>query len=224
MRIYRRSFDGFPHPVGAGVVQMDSGAVSRSARGVGRDAQRFDGWRMVGAAFTIGMFGWAFGFYGPPVYLETVHRTHGWSIALISGAVTLHFLVGAGIIANLPALYRRFGIPLVTFAGTVVIALGGLGWALAQSPWHMYAAAVLTGIGWSAMGSATINTVVAPWFVAKRPQALSLAFNGGTVGGMIFSPLWVALIGGLGFAAAAASIGAVMAQPDLAATVSPAFA
>jgi hypothetical protein len=28
-----------------------------------------------------------------------------------SSAVTVHFLVGAVVVANLPALYRRFGLP-----------------------------------------------------------------------------------------------------------------
>jgi hypothetical protein len=38
-----------------------------------------------------------------------------------------------------------------------------------------------------------------------------MAYNGGSVGGIVFSPLWVAAIGGLGFPAAAVAVGAVMA-------------
>lgn len=86
------------------------------------------------------------GFYGPPVYLEAVRQAHGWPVALVSGAVTLHFLAGVFVIANLPALHRRFGLPIVTVAGAVVLALGVLGWALAQAPWQLYAATLLSGL------------------------------------------------------------------------------
>ena len=55
----------------------------------------FYGWRVVGAAFVLGVFGWGLGFYGPPVFLSVIREAHGWPLALISTAVTVHFLVGA---------------------------------------------------------------------------------------------------------------------------------
>ena len=173
-------------------------------------ASGFYGWRVVTAAFVVAVFGWGVGFYGPPVYLEAVRQARGWPIALISGAVTLHFLAGVGVIANLPALHRRLGLPAVTFTGAVVLALGVLGWAFAQAPWQLYAAALLSGAGWPALGAAAVNAIVAPWFVAKRPAALSMAYNGASIGGVIFSPLWVALIGQVGFPTAALAVGAGM--------------
>lgn len=170
----------------------------------------FDGWRVVAAAFIVAVFGWGVGFYGPPVYLEAVRQARGWPIALVSGAVTLHFLAGVAVIAGLPSLHRRFGLPGVTFAGATALALGVLGWSLAQTPLQLHAAAVLTGGGWPALGAAAVNAIVSPWFVRKRPAALGMAYNGASIGGVIFSPLWAALIGALGFPVAAALIGAVM--------------
>ena len=174
------------------------------------DVQKFYGWRVVAAAFVVAVFGWGVGFYGPPVYLEAVRQAHGWPIALVSGAVTLHFLAGVGVVANLPTLHRRFGLPKVTFAGAVVLALGVLGWAFAQAPWQLFAAALLTGAGWPTMGGAAVNAIVAPWFVARRPAALSMAYNGASIGGVIFSPLWVALIAHVGFPTAAFVVGTGM--------------
>jgi len=171
---------------------------------------RFFGWRVVAAAFTVAVFGWGLGFYGPPVYLEVVRQSRGWPIALVSGAVTLHFLVGLAIIPNLPNLYRRLGVPIVTFAGGIVMALGVLGWAVATAPWQLYVAALLSGAGWSALGAVAVNAIVSPWFAAKRPQALGVAFNGGSVGGVIFSPFWVALIDRIGFTSAAVVVGVAM--------------
>jgi hypothetical protein len=167
----------------------------------------FFGWRVVAGAFVLAVFGWGLGFYGPPIYLHSVQAERGWSIALVSSAVTLHFLVGAIVVANLPSLYHRFGLPSVTKAGAVCIALGILGWATAREPWQLLLATVPSGAGWVAMGAAAVNAIVAPWFVAKRPAALSMAYNGASIGGVVCSPLWVAAIAWLGFPAAAAAIG-----------------
>jgi Major Facilitator Superfamily len=61
-----------------------------------------------------------------------------------------------------------------------------------------------------AMGAAAVNAIVAPWFVHQRPAALSMAYNGASIGGVVFSPLWVAAIAWLDFPIAATIIGAVM--------------
>lgn len=171
---------------------------------------RFFGWYSVAAAFIVAVFGWGLGFYGPPVYLEVVRQSRGWPIALISGAVTLHFAIGLALIPNLPALYHRFGLPIVTVLAGVAMATGVIGWALAEQPWHLYAAAVLSGVGWSGLGAVAVNAIVIQWFSAKRALALGVAFNGGSVGGVIFSPLWIALITWLGFVPAALAVGAIM--------------
>lgn len=170
----------------------------------------FDGWRAVGAAFIVAVFGWGTGFYGPPVYLELVHQLRGWSISLISGAVTLHFLVGVALIPCLPTLYRRLGVTMIVVSGAIVMGCGVVGWAIASAPWQLYVAAALTGIGWSALGAVTVNAIVSPWFLVKRPMALGVAFNGGSVGGVIFSPLWVALVDHLGFFIAALLVAIAM--------------
>jgi hypothetical protein len=170
----------------------------------------FYGWRVVGAAFVLAVFGWGLGFYGPPIYLQAVRDARGWSLSLVSIAVTVHFLVGAIVIAGLPKLYGRFGVPNVTKAGALSLGAGIVGWAIAQQPWHLFAATLLTGAGWVAMGAAAVNAIITPWFVRTRPAALAMAYNGASVGGVVFSPLWVAAIGLLGFPMAAAAVGIVM--------------
>src|SRR5882724_6645275 len=99
---------------------------------------KFYGWTVVAAAFVVAVFGWGVGFYGPPVYLKAVRDTRGWSIALVSAAITVHFLVGAVVVANLPKLYRSFGLATVTIAGSVCLALGVVGWACAIVPWQLF--------------------------------------------------------------------------------------
>jgi len=168
----------------------------------------FYGWRIVGGAFALAVFGWGIGFYGLPVYLRAIHQSRGWSVPLVSAAVTTHFVLGAVVVANLPTLYRRFGVAEVTKAGAVLLAVGVFAWASATAPWQLFIATLLSGAGWAAMGAAAVNVIVSPWF-SRSPAALSMAYNGASVGGVVFSPLWVGAISILGFPAAAAAIGAV---------------
>jgi MFS family permease len=173
--------------------------------------ETFYGWRVVGAAFVLAVFGWGVGFFGPPVFLSTIQATRGWPLWLVSTAVTVHFLVGAIVGARLPHLYKRFGASPVTKAGALSLGLGVLGWATAAEPWQLFAATALSGAGWGTMSASAVNALVSPWFVRARPAALGMAYNGGSVGGIVFSPLWVAAIAALGFPLAAALVGLLVA-------------
>jgi MFS family permease len=169
------------------------------------------GWKVVWAAFLVAVFGWGVGFYGPSVFLRTLHADKGWAISGISAAITTHFLLSAVLVARLPEAYRRFGVARVTQAGIAFAVFGILAWAGAQRPWQLFAAALLSGIGWAATSGAAINAMVAPWFDKDRPKALSLAFNGASIGGLVFTPLWVVLIGEFGFVSAAILVGIAIA-------------
>ena len=135
----------------------------------------FYGWRVVGAAFVLAFFGWGLGFYGPPVYLHAVREARGFSLTVVSAAITLHFVVGAVVAANVPALYRRFGLPAVTKVAAIALGAGVFGWALSATPWQLFAAAAVSGAGWAAMSGVAVNAVVSPWFSRARPAALSTA-------------------------------------------------
>lgn len=169
----------------------------------------FFGRTIVASAFVMAVFGWGIGFYGPPIFLYAVVQRTGWSVALCSGAVTLHFLAGTLLVANLPAVYRWVGLPRLTVLGSVLLGMGVYGWAIAREPYQLFLAAMLSGLGWVTLGAAAINSLIAPWFVVKRPAALAMAYNGASVGGIIFSSAWVYLINSLGFPVAALLVGAL---------------
>ena len=169
------------------------------------------GWKVAWTAFLVAVFSWGIGFYGPSVFLVTLHAAHGWTISSISTAISTHFLFSAVLVTWLPEAHRRFGIAKVTQAAIALSILGLLAWANARQPWQLFPAALLSGAGWAATSGAAINAMVAPWFDKDRPRALSLAFNGASIGGLVLTPLWVALIAQAGFPLAAAIIGAIMA-------------
>lgn len=175
-----------------------------------KDAGLFFGWRVMWAAFTVATFGWGVGFYGPPIFLHAIVSQRGWSLGIVSSAVTTHFLLGAFLVAQMPALYRRFGVATVTRASALASALGIFLWAVAGQPWQLFMATLFSGTGWAGTGALAINMMVAPWFERRRPAALSTAYNGASIGGVIFSPLWILLIHGLGFPIATAVVGGLM--------------
>lgn len=167
----------------------------------------FFGQKVVATTFVMAVFGWGIGFYGPPIFLYAVIQRTGWSLALCSAAVTVHFLAGTLVVVNLPALYKRFGLPVITVAGAAVLAVGVYGWSIASQPYQLFIAAILSGLGWVTMGAAAVNAIIAPWYALKRPAALAMAYNGASIGGVIFSSAWVFLIDHLGFTHAALWVG-----------------
>lgn len=175
--------------------------------GVQTKQTRFFGHYVLAAAVLLAILGWGVGFYGPPVFLAVVIKRTGWSLGFVSSVVTIHFLCGAFVTANLPRLYIRFGLPKVTNAGAILLTIGILGWSVASQPWQLGLAAILTGAGWVTMGAAALNAIVSPWFVRTRVAALSTAYNGASFGGVIMSPLWAALIANYSFVVAAAAVG-----------------
>ncbi|MEH2608606.1 MFS family permease [Bradyrhizobium sp. AZCC 1693] len=173
-------------------------------------AGRFFGWSVAWSAFAIAVFAWGIGFYGPSVFLQSLHQTRGWPISQISFAVTVHFLLSAIVIACLPEIHRRVGIAKTTFLGAVLTAAGLILWSNSREPWQLFAAAIPSGAGWAMTSGAALNAIVARWFDRDRPIAIALAFNGASVGGVLFVPLWVYLIRSIGFPSAALLVGGCM--------------
>jgi MFS family permease len=186
-------------------------STDNQTRPPGVGTGRFFGWRVVYGAFTVAFFAWGMGFYGPPIYLQVLHESRGWPVPLVSAAITAHYLVGAIFITRLPWMYHRFSLPHVTAIGMASMIVGCFGWATATNPAMLFAATPLTGFGWAVMGGAAVNAIVSPWSTRLRSRALSFAYNGASVGGLIFSPLWVFLITKLGFPIAVIAISAVAA-------------
>jgi len=171
---------------------------------------RFQGWSVVWVAFVIAVFGWGVGFYSPGVLLLTLHASKGWPVAMISSAITAHFLIGAALIVYLPEAHRSIGLAQTTIIGAVLAGAGIVAWSVASAPWQLFVAAAISGSGWAATSGAAINAMVAPWFDRDRPKAIGLAFNGASIGGVMFPPLLILLIAKIGVEAAAVAVGIAM--------------
>ncbi len=61
-----------------------------------------------------------------------------------------------------------FGLGITTTVGALMTGIGIFGWAVAWQSWQLFAAALLSGAGWVAMGAVAVNAIVARWYVTGR--------------------------------------------------------
>ena len=61
-------------------------------------------WTVAWAAFGLAVAAWGLGFYGPAVFIKTLHTREGWSISALSTAVSFHFLLSSALIFCLPLI------------------------------------------------------------------------------------------------------------------------
>src|SRR5262249_29251638 len=138
-RRVRRPIAAYSCAAGAEHVMISSGAAD--------EAQAYFRWKVVGAAFVLAVFGWGIGFYGPSVFLRTLHDERGWPIALVSAAITAHFLFSALFVAYLPEAYARWGLTRVTQTGIFCTAIGAMLWGNAAAAWQLFPIAAISGAG-----------------------------------------------------------------------------
>src|SRR5437764_4074465 len=164
----------------------------------------FYGWNVVGATFVMALWSFGLGFYGIAVYVAMLQQLHGWSASAVSAPVTVYYVAGALLTAAIASVYERFGSRIVVATGAVAMAAGLATLGVVSRPWQLYPVFLVMSVGWGAMSGAAINIILAPWFQRRRGLAVSLAFNGATLGGVLVTPALIYLVGALGFARALA--------------------
>jgi MFS family permease len=166
----------------------------------------FHGWTVVGATFVMALWSFGLGFYGLAAYVATLQQLHGWTAATVSAPVTAYYVAGALVTAACGDLYGRFGPRTVLVLGTVALAAGMASLGIVDAPWQLYPTFLVMSIGWGAMSGAAINVILAPWWERRRGLAVSLGFNGATLGGVVVAPGLILLIELIGFSRALAAV------------------
>jgi cyanate permease len=177
------------------------------------------GWRVVAACFIVAVFAWGFGLYGHAVYLAELHRLHGWSTALISGAASAYYLLSATLVVFISDAVARLGPKRMMLFGACLLGTAMMLLAFVAAPWQLYAVYLLLAVGVVALHTGAISNVVGLWFDQRRGLAISLALSGASFGGILVTPLLVLAIEKVGFSAAMMAASVLMA-----ATVLPAVA
>lgn len=174
------------------------------------------GWWIVIACMLAGMTGNALGLFGAGVYLHQVLLTNGWETGLVSGAVTLFYLVSALLLIPVGSGIARYGPQSVIALGGIAMAAGVAAIGQASAVWHAYLAFAIMGIGWACLSMTALATTLAPWFDKYQGRAMSLASLGASAGGMISVPALMFGISQVGFAsttAIAALLGLALLLP-----------
>lgn len=156
------------------------------------------GWWMVAGCALASMVGNALGLFGAGVYLHAAIMANAWSTALVSGAVTLFYVVSAILLIPVGAGIRAHGPRGVIALGGFALACGVAGIGQARAPWQAYLAFLAMGVGWACLSTTAIATTLAPWFEKFQGRAVSMASLGASVGGMIGAPLLLFGIGRIG--------------------------
>lgn len=105
------------------------------------------GWPVVLACFAVAVFAWGFGAFGPAVYLAELQRRIGWSAALIGGATTTSFVIGALLLPWVGAAIERLGARTVLSGGVVLLGAGAVGVSRVTEPWQLYSFNLVMGFG-----------------------------------------------------------------------------
>lgn len=154
----------------------------------------FYGWWIVAGCLIVAAVGWSLTVFGMGVYIHVLSEQRGFSIALISEAVTVSYLVSAACLISVGSAIARLGPKPIIAAGVIILALSVTALAFCQHGWQVFLAFAAMGIGRSCLSPTSISTTLAPWFERHQGRAVSTALLGASVGGMIGTPL---LLGGI---------------------------
>lgn len=159
------------------------------------DAQAREAWRLATALLVVLTVGSGFVFYNLSVYMNLLAERRGISVAGMSGAITVMFLVGAPVGMVVGRLIQRRDVRGIMLAGSALggLALAGLGQV--REVWEVYLAFAILGMGYTCVSLIPATTLVTRWFDdARRPFAMSFTSTGLSLGGVILTPLTVLLV------------------------------
>ena len=161
----------------------------------------FYGWRIVAVCLVASVFANALGLFGAGVYLHALVEQKGWPTGLVSGAITLFYVMSALLLIPVGEILGRFGPQPIFAFGISALAGGVAAIGHVAAPWQTYAAFLVMGVGWACLSMTAVATTLAPWFERHQGRAVSIASLGASVGGLAGVPVLLFGIDRLGFAA-----------------------
>ena len=163
------------------------------AKSVFTRTDKFPGWWVVSACFTLLTFSSGLGFYGLAVYLQAFSRELGWSVSSISLATTFFFLVGGVSGIPIAKLIAKHDVRIMIIGGATLAAVALFSMRFVEQRWQLFVAYGFYALGWSASGMGPVTTVVTRWFHVRRASALAVASTGLSMGGIVVTPFikWI---------------------------------
>lgn len=150
-------------------------------------SKTFYGYYVVAACFVVLYMLWGMVLNTFPIFLKPMTENMGWgrgdlSVALLMGAV--------GMIVSAPVagkMIDRLGARPVMAFGTLVVGISLIAGSKVQSLWQLYIVFGLIGLGLICSTIIPCSFIISNWFISRRGRAMSFAFAGTSVGGMVMA-------------------------------------
>jgi MFS family permease len=169
----------------------------------------FYGWYVAYGLMVVSTMTAGFLFYNVAVLLEAFVAERGFPVGLASFATGIFFVASgiAGLIVG--QIINRVDARKIIVASACVTALALASVGLLRTPAQLIAFYIVLGFCYGGCGLVTASVIVARWFDEKRPQALSVANTGLSLGGILVTPFVAYFIKTYGLAAAGPWLGGI---------------
>ncbi len=145
----------------------------------------------------------AFSLLLPPLIDE-----FGWDRGLVAGAFSFGFLVSAVLSPIFGRLMDSHGPRVVIGSGVCLMSIGLITAPAIEQPWQLYATLGVLVAGGASLMTYTAHSLFLPnWFVRRRALAISIAFSGAGIGGIVLLPWLQTIIGRDGWRASCTTMG-----------------
>jgi MFS family permease len=153
----------------------------------------FYGHYIVAACFFILFFLWGMVFNTFPIFLKPIAVSMNWGRGDLAVALLVGSLVSMVVSPVAGTLIDRIGAKPVMVVGAFVVGVGVIIESRITELWHLYVLFGVIGLGLMCSTIIPCSLLISNWFVSRRGTAMSIAFVGTSVGGMIMSPVanWI---------------------------------
>lgn len=138
-------------------------------------------------------------FYCAGSFYEPLAAGLGITIGQASAATTFMLVFMAISALAVPFLMRKIRFQVLLLCGTALTAASVLGIAFSFNTVWVYLFSSLMGIGASLIGMVPATTLINNWFEKRRSWTTSVVLAGSALSAALFSPLFSAGIGALGW-------------------------
>jgi MFS family permease len=151
-------------------------------------------WLVAGVGF-VALLG-AAGFRSAPgVLLLPLHDEFGWSVSVVSLAVSINLVLYGLTAPFAAALMDRFGMRAVTTSALVLVAAGSGLTIFMTARWQLLLLwGLLIGLGTGSMAMVFAATIANRWFVRRRGLVMGILTAASATGQLVFLPVMARLV------------------------------
>ncbi|MCO4250522.1 MFS transporter [Pseudarthrobacter raffinosi] len=125
----------------------------------------------------------------PGVLMVPLQQEFGWSITVLSAAVSINLVLFGLTAPFAAALMERFGIRAVTATALVMIGAGSALTVLVTQSWQILLTwGLLIGLGTGSMALVFAATIANTWFSKSRGLVIGILTAGSAAGQLVFLP------------------------------------